>query len=273
MNENKNYAFITGATGVTGKHFALAYAKRGYNLFLTGRGEERLAAVRDEILKQPGIAGINIVCFSCDLSDASDRDKMYAFMSDSGINITRAVNVAGVDNEGPFMGFSKDLIRKMMRVNAETPIEIAGELIRRYDRERDGGLKIITVSSLAAYFRMPLMALYSASKRTLYHFFLALKKELKGTGISSTLILPGAVPTRPDIIDRIKAQGFFGKISSVPPEKVAEKSIRKSEKNRAVYVPGVFNKFLRTLSFIVPAGLVSKVAGAQWRRAMKRNEL
>lgn len=268
MKKNGDYAFVTGATGVIGRHFALAYAKRGYNLFLTGRGEERLAAVREDILKQA--SGINVFCFSCDLADAAERDKMYAFMSAQDINVARAAFVAGVDNEGPFTGFSKDLIRRMVRVNAETPIEMAAELISRYDKEKGGGLKMIIVSSLAAYFRMPLMALYSASKRTLYHFFLAIKEELKGTGVSSTLVLPGAVPTRPDLIDRIKAQGFFGRISSTPPDVLAEKSIRKSEKNKAVYVPGAFNKFLRAVSFIFPAGLVSKVAGARWRKAMRK---
>lgn len=268
----EEYAFVTGATGVIGRHFALAYAKRGYNLFLTGRGEERLEAVKNDISGQPFAADIDIICFSCDLSDASDRDKMYSFMSERGITVTRAANVAGVDDEGPFTGFSKDLIRRMARVNIETPIEIASELISRYEREKGAPLKIITVSSLAAYFRMPLMALYSASKRTLYHFFLALKEELKGTGVSSTLVMPGAVPTRPDLIERIKSQGFFGKISSVPPAVVAEKSIKKSEKNKAVYVPGIFNKFLRLISFIVPAGLVSKVAGRQWRKAMEKKQ-
>ena len=276
MDSNKHYAFITGATGVIGRHFAAAYAKRGYNLFLAGRGEERLAAVKEEILGLTNAADTEIVCFSCDLSDAAGRDKMYAFIKQSGINITRAANVAGVDDEGPFADFSKDAIRRMARVNAEAPIEIASALIalRNNDKKENGdnggGLKIITVSSLAACFQMPLMALYSASKRTVYHFFLALREELKGTDISATLALPGAVPTRPDVIDRIKAQGFFGKLSSVSPEKVAERSIKKAEKGRAVYVPGFFNKLLRFASFFVPAGLISRIAGARWRKAMKK---
>ena len=266
--EQNAYALITGATGVIGKHFALTYAKRGMNLFLTGRGDERLAAVKADILK--AAPDIEVVCFSCDLSDAGERDNLYEKIKASGVNVSRAVNVAGIDGEGPFRDFTAGQIRRMLRVNCEAAVEIASEIIRLNAAGGGGELKIITVSSLAAYFRMPLMALYSASKRLLYHFFLALKEELRGTGVSATLVLPGAVPTRPDIKERIEAQGFFGRISSTPPDVLAEKSIRKAERNKAVYVPGAFNKFLRTLSFIIPAGLVSKIAGARWRRAMRK---
>ena len=260
-----NYALITGATGVIGRRFAIEYAKRGYNLFLTGRDGGKLADVKtDIVLTAPDI---DIICFPCDLSDGESRDRLYEQIKESGANVTRAALVAGLDDEGPFVGFSKELIRRMIRVNAEAAIETTSELIKTRGADE---LKVVVISSLAAYFRMPLMALYSASKRMLYHFFLALKEELKGTGISATLVLPGAVPTRPDIIERINAQGFFGRISSMPPDKLAKKSVCKSEKGRAVYVPNLFNKFLRTLSFIVPARLVSKAAGRKWRKAAKK---
>ena len=36
------YTFISGATGGIGKAFANECAKLGYNLFLTGRSEEKL---------------------------------------------------------------------------------------------------------------------------------------------------------------------------------------------------------------------------------------
>jgi len=274
---SKEYALITGATGVIGGCFAESYVKRGYNLFITGRSEGSLAALKERLSALPEAQrfGIDIMCFACDLSDAAQRDKMYESIRESGINITRAALVAGADDEGPFAEYSKDRIRRMLRVNAESTIEITSELIalRREQTGTEGffvPLKIIVVASLAAYFRMPLMALYSASKRTLYHFFLALKEELKDTGVSATLVLPGAVRTRPDIIERIEAQGFFGKISCVAPQKLAEKSVKLAEKKRLIYVPGVFNKILRTLSFIVPARLVSKMAGAKWREAAKK---
>ena len=269
-NGKKEYALVTGATGVIGGCFAESYVKRGYSLFLTGRGEGTLAALKEQLLALPEAErlGIDIICFACDLSDASSRDGMYESIRESGINITRAALVAGMDDEGPFTEFSKDVIRRMLRVNAESTIEITSELI---SLKRDN-LKIVVIASLAAYFRMPLMALYSASKRTLYHFFLALKEELKGTGVSATLVLPGAVPTRPDIIDRINAQGFFGKISCAAPQKLAEKSVRLAEKERLIYVPGAFNKFLRTLSFIIPARLVSKIAARKWRKALKKKK-
>ena len=270
--ELKQYALVTGATGVTGKYFALEYAKKGVSLLLTGRGDERLAAVKEEITKQTALKDADILCYSCDLSDADSRDGLYGFIRGNGVTVTRAALVAGVDDEGPFKDFTTDTVRKMLRVNCEATVETAGELIKLREQTGVKNLQIIVIASLSAYFRMPLMALYSASKRLLYHFFLAMREEMRGTGVTFTLVLPGAVPTRPDIIERIRVQGFFGKISAVPPDILAQKSIKKAEKNRAIYVPGAFNKFLRTLSFIVPAGLVSKIAGAQWRKALNRHK-
>ncbi len=271
--KKSEYALVTGATGVIGRHFAAEYAKQGFHLLLTGRGQERLSEAASEVLRLSGRSDTDIRCFSCDLADSGSRDSLYEYIRKSGVTVTRAANVAGIDDEGPFESFTADSIRKMLRVNCEAAVEITNELIRlRKEAGSSAPLQIITVASLSAYFRMPLMALYSASKRLLYHFFLALREEMRGTGVTFTLVLPGAVPTRPDIIERIRVQGFFGKKSAVPPETVACKSIKKAGKNKAIYVPGAFNKFLRTLSFIVPAGLVSKIAGAQWRKALSRHQ-
>ena len=43
--------------------------------------------------------------------------------------------------------------------------------------------------------------------------------------------MPGGVPTREDIIEQIKEQGLWGKLSSKSPEFVAEKSLKKVCKN------------------------------------------
>lgn len=277
VNSKNGYAFVSGATGVIGKHFALAYAKNGYNLYLTGRDAGKLDALRGEI--SGAFPGIDIICFPCELADGDSRDKMYGHINALGdkIYFSAAANVAGIDDEGFFIYFTTKQIRDMLRVNVESTIEITHFLVKHRmawgktaDLKAAPPFNIITVSSLSAYFKMPLMALYSTSKRALYHFFGALREEVKDYNIRFTVVLPGAVPTRPDLIDRIKSQGFFGRISSISPGALAAKSIRKADKNKLIYVPGLFNKFLRTMSFIIPSRLVSKIAGARWKSAAKK---
>ncbi|MBP5686876.1 MAG: SDR family NAD(P)-dependent oxidoreductase, partial [Clostridia bacterium] len=43
------YTFISGATGGIGRAFCFLCAKKGDDLYLTGRSEEKLAALKKEL--------------------------------------------------------------------------------------------------------------------------------------------------------------------------------------------------------------------------------
>ena len=45
------FVFISGSTGGIGKAFCRLFAERGDKLFLTGRSEEKLAALKEELEK------------------------------------------------------------------------------------------------------------------------------------------------------------------------------------------------------------------------------
>jgi short-subunit dehydrogenase len=116
---------------------------------------------------------------------------------------------------------------------------------------------------------MPYFALYSASKSMLTNFFTALNYELKKTGVNITVVMPGGVYTRPDIIEDIKGQGLWGKLSAIRPEVVSEKSIKKSKKNKARYIPGFFNKFLYFAIKILPKKIVLNFIARRWKKISK----
>ena len=48
------FVFISGSTGGIGKAFCRLFAERGDKLFLTGRSEEKLAALKEELEKKYG---------------------------------------------------------------------------------------------------------------------------------------------------------------------------------------------------------------------------
>lgn len=57
--ERKGIALITGATSGIGAAFAEAFAKRGYNLVVTGRRKEKINYVAESIRKkQPGYSDL-----------------------------------------------------------------------------------------------------------------------------------------------------------------------------------------------------------------------
>ena len=253
------YTFISGATGGIGKAFVTAYAKRGKDLFLTARSGEKLNALKQTVESQ---YGVTVKFFACDLTKEQERDKMLFFIDQNAITFENIVNVAGVDTQKAFMDYTLEKVHFQMRVNAEATISLTYSLLKR----RVEKAKVITIASMSGVSPMPYFALYSATKAMLINFFTALHYELKKQGVSVTVVMPGGVPTRPDIIEDIKGQGLWGKLSKKSPEFVAEKSIKAVGKNKIKYIPGAFNKMLYGVIKIAPKKIVLSFIARRWKK-------
>ena len=92
---------------------------------------------------------------------------------------------------------------------------------------------------------------------------------MKKQNVKITTVLPGGVPTRPDIIADIKGQGLWGKLSSKQPSYVAKKSLKKVRKNKRIFIPGFFNKFLYRLMKFVPLGIKMRFIAHRWKKLKK----
>lgn len=258
-----NYTFISGATGGIGKAFSVACAKKGYNLFLTGRNSEKLESIKRELV---GInRGISVVCVPCDLTEPEQRKLICDKADADGIVFDRIINVAGVDTQKAFMDYTEDKLLFQMRVNVESTVHLTHELLSR----RADKAEVITVASMSGVSPMPYFALYSATKALLINLFTSLHYELKRDGVKVTVVLPGGVPTRPDIIEDIKNQGVWGKLSSKSPEYVAEKSLKAVKKNKIKYIPGGFNKFLNFIMKLAPKRIVLSFIAHRWKQQTK----
>ncbi len=254
--------FISGATGGIGKAFAYSVAKRGGNLFLTGRSKNKLVALKEAIT---AMHPVEIQYFACDLTSPSSRKEMLDFIKAEGIKFKRIINVAGVDTQKAFMEYTEEKLLFQMRVNAEATVHLTYELLKL----RAEKTEVITVSSMSGQSPMPYFALYSATKAMLTNLFTSLHYELKKEGVKVTVVLPGGVPTRPDIIEDIKGQGLWGKLSSKSPEFVAEKSLKAVKKNKIKYIPGGFNKFLNFIMKLAPKKIVLTFIARRWKKQTK----
>lgn len=256
------YTFISGATGGLGRAFALASAKKGYPLFITGRSQGKISALKAEI---SAVSSVPVISCICDLSSERSRAKMYALIEEKDITFDRIINVAGVDIQKPFVDYTQDKLLKQIRVNAESTIDITYNLLKR----KENNIEVITVSSMSGQSPMPYFALYSATKAMLTNLFTSLHYELKSQGVKVTVVIPGGIPTRPDIIEQIKGQGLWGKLSAKTPEYVAEKSLKAVSKNKVKYIPGFFNKFLNFIMSALPKRLVLAFIAKRWKNQYK----
>ena len=256
-----NFTLITGATGGIGKAFTFACAKKGYNLYLTGRSEEKLLALKEELKDY----NVEIKYFACDIANENSRNLMLENIDSSNITIERLLNVAGVDTQKGFAEYSKEKVLFQLRVNVEGTISLTHEILKR----KATNLEILTISSMSGASPMPYFALYSATKCMLTNFFTALHYELKKQGVKVTVVTPGGVPTRQDIIEDIKGQGLWGKLSSKSPGFVAEKSLKALAKNKVKYIPGFFNKLLNLIIKISPKSIRLRFIANRWKKQKK----
>ena len=257
------YTFISGATGGIGKAFAISCAKRGYNLYLTGRNNDKLEKLKVELLDIN--KDLSIYTFACDLVDKDQRLALSEDAKENGIAFDRIILVAGVDTQKAFTEYTREKVLFQLQVNAEATTDLVYLLLKL----REKSCEVITVSSMSGVSPMPYFAIYSASKNYLTNLFTSLHYELKDEGVKVTTILPGGVYTRPDIVDEIKTQGLWGKLSAKSPEFVAEKSLIAVRKNKVKYIPGFFNKLLNFTMKILPKPIVLRFIARRWKKHSK----
>ena len=257
------FTYISGATGGLGKTYADICAGKGYDLFLTGRSEEKLKALKEQLgEKHPNI---KIEYYPCELTSDDSRKNLISHIEEKGFKFDRIINVAGADIQKPFMDYTPEKAVFQIRVNCEATLLLTLGLLKN----RAEKTEVLTVGSMSGVSPMPYFAIYSASKTFLESFFTSLHYELKKEGVKVTTVLPGGMPTRPDLVEEIKKQGLGGKLSSKPPEFVVKKSLKAVKKNKLICVPGAFNKFLYFMMKITPKRITLKFIAKRWAHYRK----
>ena len=261
----KNLIMITGATGGLGKAFAVECASRGWDLFLTDLRTEPLQVLANALSTA---YRVGVCTQACDLTDPAHLSALFERIRADGRQFWGLINVAGIDFEGPFYQQSRQQIRTIVRLNIEGPLEmIHGMLAFRYP---EAPFRIINVSSLAAFYPMPVKATYAASKRFLMDFSLALRNELRHTGVTVTVLCPAGLPTTPDCIQAIDAQGLLGQLTTQNIGAVANQTLNSALKGQAVCIPGALNRFIQFAGALIPTSWVVNLIGSRWKSAQQK---
>ena len=263
VQKDKGYALITGATGGLGKAFVHALAKRGYKLLLTGRSEEKLRALQQELGQN--YPQIESEIYAADLSLQGSRDALTEKISKSGKKISLLANVAGADIQKGLEDYTQEKISFQCRVNFEAAVALSKFAIDN----RAETLQIVNVSSVSGIYPMPYFAIYSATKAALTSFSQSLRVEMKGKGVKVTVVLPGAMPTREDIKAQIQGQGAWGKLAAKSPESVAEVSLCAVEKNKRKVIIGFWNRVMRIFTCWMPTSWRLAFIARRWKKISK----
>lgn len=263
--QSDSLVLITGAAGGLGKAFAVECAARGWSLFLTDLRLEPLDTLAGGLRRA---YGARVLTAPCDLTDAAARAAFFEDLRAQGLRFRGLINVAGGDMEGLFTERSRAQIRAIVRLNVEAALEMTHALLALRDPLIP--LRILNVASLAAFYPMPVKAVYAASKRFLLDFSLALREEVRPLGATVTVLCPAGLPTTPDCIEAIEAQGWLGLVTTQDTGRVASAALDAALRGQAVVIPGAANRLLRAAGALAPARLVAALVARRWGAARAR---
>lgn len=184
---------ITGASSGIGLELANVFARGSHDLVLVARRAERLEELKQQLEADYHITVTTIVE---DLSvDGSPERVMNAL---KGRSVDVLVNNAGSGDFGFFHKSDVEKMNRMMHLNMVS-LTILTRLVLNEMIARGSG-KILNVASVAAFMPGPTSAVYFASKAFVLSFSEALSNELEGTGVTVTVLCPGATSTEFDVV-------------------------------------------------------------------------
>ncbi|AJC73824.1 short-chain dehydrogenase [Pseudothermotoga hypogea DSM 11164 = NBRC 106472] len=245
------WAIVTGGSSGIGREFVLELSRKGLNVIATGRNEERLKQLADEVKEE---FKTEIHTFVVDLSSPQEVERFIDEVSNFEIDLL--VNNAGFGLYGEFVKLDLKEMESMIEVNVKALTVLSHHFAKQMVQRRRGG--IINVSSIAGYMPLAYFNAYGATKAYVYNLSLALWAELRKYNVHVLCVAPG--PTRTRFFERaFKDQSFrtFGKL--MDPKQVALGAIEAFEKKKPVYVPAFKNKLISfTAKKLLPDRLLAR---------------
>jgi short-subunit dehydrogenase len=213
---------ITGATSGIGAALARSYARAGRILLLHGRDTERLGSVTRECESR----GAEVHGVTFDLRDAATTIDTLRGLSSHYIIDLVIVNAGVSSSIGKGLEAENwDTAKAVLAVNLDGAIATVASVLP--DMRRRGSGQIAIISSLAAYFGLPVTPIYCASKAAVKVYGEALRGWLAPQGIAVNVVMPGFVQTP-------MSERFPGaKPWLMSPERAATLIRRGLERNRA----------------------------------------
>lgn len=219
LDPSRFVVFITGATSGFGAAAARRYVAAGGKVIATGRREDRLVQLRDEL----GAENCHIIAL-----DVRDRHQMEAAIAAipapfDAINIVLA-NAGLALGIGPAAEASLDDWQTMIDTNVSGLVYTVRLLLPGLIAR--GGGHVVTLGSVAGEFAYPGASVYAASKAFVKHFALAIRSDLQGKNVRVTDIEPGLTETEFSVVrfngDEAKANNVYSGTKPMSAEDIAE---------------------------------------------------
>lgn len=212
-----SWAVVTGATDGIGKAIAVELARKGFNMLLVSRTEQKLKDVIQNDLKD---YKIETDYLTIDFSKAGDDDYRRLKEKISNRDIAVLVNNVGASYPYPeyFTALDDDFPQYIIKMNIESANRVTKVILPRMEEQKRGLILNISSGSSLGDAGCPLLSVYAASKAYMNNWSHGLNEEYKRKGIRVESLTPLYVTTK---LSKIRKASFF----NATPERYAKSAL------------------------------------------------
>ncbi|HET6556026.1 MAG TPA: SDR family NAD(P)-dependent oxidoreductase [Prolixibacteraceae bacterium] len=242
QKSGEKFAVVTGASHGLGKAFSVALARKKINLVLVSLPDQKLADIGQALSVR---YGVKTACYETDLTSIENVLALTNWINDN-FDVEILINNAGIGGSKGFVDAEVEYINTIIQLNIMSTSILTHQLLPNLLKQKQS--YILNISSMAAFLPMGYKTVYPASKSFIHSFSLGLYTELKDMNVFVSVAFPGVMKTNGDVSARISSQGFFGKLTLMEPERVADYCLQQLfKKNRVIILNPVVGTILRIL--------------------------
>ena len=260
-------ALVTGASSGIGLAIAEELAKRGANLILTARSEDKLNEVAETVRH----LGREAHVFASDLSVPNAGEELYTAITQAGLSVDLLINNAGYGRWGKFTKFEREDYAKMIQLNIVALTDLCHLFIPDMVKKGSGG--IINVGSVASFGPVPYANVYSSTKAYVLNFSEALRFEYQEEGIRVMALCPGGTQSNfaTTATDKSeKARSNVGRMersnSYLSAEVVANECLDAFLKDKLYIITGRNNKIMMAIGRHLPRKTMLNLTGNMFKK-------
>lgn len=251
MNNNNTFAgkvaLVTGATSGIGKATAIAFARAGAKVVVSGRREKEGTEVVRQIEKLGGDAAF----VRAEIAKDADVKAMVDFTVEKFGRLDIAFNNAGVEWKGPLEQATEDEYRRVFDTNVwgvlnsmrhEIPVML-----------KNGGGAIVNNSSVGGHVGFAEVSIYIASKHAVEGLTKSLALEFAKQNVRINAVAPGPIAT--DMWDRFAGEAAEQITGGIP---VGRVGTAEQIAAAVLYLASDAAKFTTGTSLVVDGGFIAQ---------------
>lgn len=182
-----DYVFITGATSGIGEACAKKFASHHYNLIITGRRNEQLQQLKQELSKH----GVDVIALCFDVRNLNEVETAVNSLNE---NVKKSLSIL-INNAGLAVGRESidegviDDWERMIDTNIKGLLYVSKTVIPLFKQKNQG--HIFNIGSIAGKEVYPMGNVYCATKHAVDALSKSMRIDLVNHAIKVTNIAPG----------------------------------------------------------------------------------